>query len=164
MVEYPGATYHIDGEVVEIVSTPETLDGAPCVDDRRITVSTVRELWRDGHSVDELAGEESYPPLSEAQVRAALHYAVDHPDAVERAPASGGAPLALATRFDDAAGAAVLAAFDGSEAGPGDALAEAALRVGDLPDGYSVEDLHAAWRRMRERDAASGDEAGERPS
>ena len=84
MIEFPEASYNIDDEVIDIVSTPDTLGGAPRLDGHRIAVYHILSFYRTGYSVEDIAGGEIYPHLSEAQVRAVLHYAVDYSEAVER--------------------------------------------------------------------------------
>ena len=54
------------------------LGGQPRIDDQRISVLMIFEMYRYGMPIDEiLAG---YPSLTPAQVHDALSYAYDHPD------------------------------------------------------------------------------------
>ena len=54
------------------------LGGQPRIDDQRISVLQLYDLYRTGMSVEEIRA--SYPTLTTAQVLDALSYAFDHPD------------------------------------------------------------------------------------
>ena len=54
------------------------LGGQPRIDDQRISVLQLYDLYRTGMSVEEIRA--SYPTLSTAQILDALSYAFDHPD------------------------------------------------------------------------------------
>ena len=144
MTDFPQQTYTIDDEPIDIVSTPDTLGGAPRLEGHRIAVYHILSFYRNGYSVEDIAGDEIYPHLSEAKVRAALHYAVDFSEAVERSSKPRDTPLMLSTSYDTQAGGPTLSVFDRTADEPG-AIAEVTLSIDDLPDGYSEQDLHAAW-------------------
>lgn len=57
------------------------LGGQPRIDDQRISVLQLYDLYRHGSSIDELL--EDYPTLTRAQVLDALSYAFDHPDEMD---------------------------------------------------------------------------------
>ena len=59
-----------------IVSDPRIMGGKPCIQGTRITVETLLDHLASGESMGELLA--GYPPLTEADVRAALAYAADH--------------------------------------------------------------------------------------
>lgn len=151
MPEFPEASYNIDDEVIDIISTQDTLGGSPRLDGHRIAVYHILSFYRTDHSIEDIAGEDVYPHLSEEQVRAALHYAVDYPKVVERSSKPRDTPLKLDVSFDTREGGPTLAVFDLSddETGP---IAEANISIDDLSDEYSDRDLHAAWAWMFEQD------------
>lgn len=65
----------------QIVSTPDTIHGAPRIDGHHIRVSDIAVMCvREGRSVEDVA--EAYL-LSKAQVHAALAYYWDHRDEIE---------------------------------------------------------------------------------
>lgn len=155
MPEYPEASYNIDDTIIDIVSTPGTLSGAPRLDGHRIAVYHILSFYRAGYNVADIAGEEIYPHLSEAGVRAALHYAADHDTAVERSSKPRDTPLHMDVSFDSRRGGPRLSIFCLNHDEPG-AIATATIGIDDLPDGYDEQDLHAAWAWMHS--------AGDRPN
>lgn len=58
-----------------ITSDPAICHGQPCIKGTRIMVSVVLDNLAAGVSIDELLG--SYPPLTRADVQAAIAYAAD---------------------------------------------------------------------------------------
>jgi uncharacterized protein (DUF433 family) len=54
------------------------LGGQPRIDDQRISVLQLYDLYRTGMTVEEIRA--SYPTLSTAEILDALSYAFDHPD------------------------------------------------------------------------------------
>ncbi|MFB6177088.1 MAG: DUF433 domain-containing protein [Halobaculum sp.] len=77
--EYPEETYLIGGESVRVVCTDGVLDGKPRLDGHRVAVHYVYAKHERGRSVEELH-DGVYAQLSEAEIRAALKYAEEHPD------------------------------------------------------------------------------------
>jgi uncharacterized protein (DUF433 family) len=55
---------------------PKVMGGKPCISGTRITVEVLLDHLASGESMAELL--QGYPPLTEADVRAALAYAADH--------------------------------------------------------------------------------------
>ena len=80
--DYPEETYLLSGETVRIVCTDGVLDGKPRIDGHRVAVHYVYAKHERGRSVEELR-EGIYSELSEAEIRAALKYADEHPDVLE---------------------------------------------------------------------------------
>lgn len=150
MPDYPEKSYSIDDDIINIVSTPGILDGAPRIDGHKIAVYRILALYRAGYSVAEIAGDEIFSCLSEAHVRAALHYAADHGAAVERSSKPRDTPLHIDVSFDSKQGGPRLAVFDIERDKPG-AIEEVALGIDDLPNRYTVQDLYAAWSWMFEK-------------
>ncbi|THE63039.1 DUF433 domain-containing protein [Salinadaptatus halalkaliphilus] len=65
-----------------VVKTPETLGGKPRLEGTRIGVFTIGESIREGgQTVEEILN--GYPDLSRRQVRVALEYYDDHPEAMD---------------------------------------------------------------------------------
>jgi len=60
------------------VITGGGLGGQPRIDDQRISVLQLYDLYRTGMTVEEI--RVSYPTVSTAQILDALSYAFDHPD------------------------------------------------------------------------------------
>lgn len=149
MSDYPEASYNIDDEIIDIVSTPDTLGGAPRLDGHRIAVYHILSFYRAGYSVKDITGNEIYPHLSDAQVRAALHYAIDYSEAVERSSKPRDTPLIMDVSFNTKRGGPTLSIFarDSNESG---AIAQVTLSIDDLPDRYDEQALHAAWAWMHE--------------
>jgi uncharacterized protein (DUF433 family) len=143
MPELPEESYSIDDEIIDIVSTPDTIGGAPRLDGHRIAVYHILSHYRTGDSVADIAGESVYPHLTEAQVRAALHYAIDHPTAVERSSKPRDTPLKLDVSYNSREAGPTLSVFDIGSDAPG-TIAETTISIDDLPDGYDEQDLHAA--------------------
>jgi uncharacterized protein (DUF433 family) len=54
------------------------LGGQPRIDDQRISVLMIYEMYRHGMPIDEIL--DGYPTLTPAQVHDAISYAYDHPD------------------------------------------------------------------------------------
>jgi uncharacterized protein (DUF433 family) len=154
MPEFPEASYNIDDEVIDIVSTPSTLGGAPRLDGHRIAVYHIVAFYHNGHSIADITGDDVYPHLSQPQVKGALHYAIDYPEAVKRSSKPRDTPLHMDVSFDSKQGGPRLSVFDRAANEPGP-IAQVTLGIDDLPNGYSVQDLHAAWAWMHE--------AGDRP-
>jgi uncharacterized protein (DUF433 family) len=61
-----------------IVKSADTLGGEPRVEDTRLSVLQIFEMFRAGMSAEEIAGD--LPFLSPAQIYDAVSYAHDHPD------------------------------------------------------------------------------------
>ena len=61
-----------------VVKSADTLGGEPRVEDSRIPVRQVFNLFEAGWSVAEIMAD--FPPLTPAQIHDALSYAHDHPD------------------------------------------------------------------------------------
>ncbi|MFC7018392.1 MULTISPECIES: DUF433 domain-containing protein [Haloarcula] len=150
MPDFPEASYNIDDEVIDIISTRDTLGGSPRLDGHRIAVYHILDFYRAGFGIKDIAGKKIYPHLSEEQVRAALHFAVDFPEAVERSSKPRDTPLHIDVSFDSRRGGPRLSVFDRDADEPG-AIATATIDIDDLPDGYSERDLHAAWAWMFEQ-------------
>lgn len=146
---YSEDNYVIDDEVIDIVSTPGALGGAPRLDGHRIAVYHILSHYRTGSSVEEIVGDEVYPQLREAQVRAALHYAIDYPDAVEQSSQPRETPLMLVTSYNTQVGGVVLSVLD-MDSDESGTIADATISADDLSDRYSDQDLHAAWSWMYE--------------
>ena len=71
-------------ETARIVKTPEVLHGQPRIDGTRIGVFMLGEMIRNGDwTAREVTAE--YPPLSQADVDAALAYYDNHPDEMNQA-------------------------------------------------------------------------------
>lgn len=62
--------------VVHIVQTPGTCSGAARIDGHRIPCWTLWSLLKQGASIAELG--QAYPGITEEQIKAALHYAIEH--------------------------------------------------------------------------------------
>jgi uncharacterized protein (DUF433 family) len=150
MPDYPEEVYSFDGDIIDIVSTPDTLGGAPRLDGHRIAVYHILSFYRNSYSIEDIAGDEIYPHLSESQVRAALHYAVDYSEAVERSSKPRDTPLIMDVSFNTKRGGPTLSIFARDSNEPG-AIAEVTLSIEDLPEGYDEQDLHAAWAWMHEQ-------------
>lgn len=59
-----------------ITSDPKIMGGKPCIAGTRISVEALLDHLASGESIEELLA--GYPPLTEADVRAALAYAAEH--------------------------------------------------------------------------------------
>ncbi len=59
-----------------ITSDPKIMGGKPCIAGTRISVEVLLDHLASGESMEELLA--GYPPLTEADVRAALAYAAEH--------------------------------------------------------------------------------------
>ncbi len=59
-----------------ITSDPKVMGGKPCIAGTRISVEVLLDHLASGESMEELLA--GYPPLTEADVRAALAYAAEH--------------------------------------------------------------------------------------
>jgi uncharacterized protein (DUF433 family) len=57
------------------------LGGQPRIDDQRISVLIIFDLYRSGTSVEEILAD--YPTLTPAQVHDAISYAYDHPEEMD---------------------------------------------------------------------------------
>jgi uncharacterized protein (DUF433 family) len=57
------------------------LGGQPRIDDQRISVLIIFDLYRSGTPIEEILAD--YPTLSPAAVYDAISYAYDHPDEIE---------------------------------------------------------------------------------
>jgi uncharacterized protein (DUF433 family) len=57
------------------------LGGQPRIDDQRISVLIIFDLYRSGTSIEEILAD--YPTLTAAQVHDAISYSYDHPDEID---------------------------------------------------------------------------------
>lgn len=99
--------------------------------------------------MEDIISADVYPSLSVAEVRAALHYSIDHPNAVKRSLQPRDTSMKLDVSFSTREGGPTLSVFDLSSDDPG-AIAKTTISVDDLPDGYDEQDLHVAWEWMFE--------------
>jgi uncharacterized protein (DUF433 family) len=64
-----------------IVKSADTLGGEPRIEDTRLSVLQIFEMFRAGMTADEIVAD--FPFLTPAQIYDAVSYAHDHPDEME---------------------------------------------------------------------------------